>query len=173
MAELHAIKGGNGKVDEIMVGDVKYIRADLVDKEANTGIDVEKLGYSIAKGFMIALEQNPQMLGVGRLPSSEPNVTPGGLDKLPDEKKGNELSAILFDKLPSNKKHGSRFRTFYTDFERDTGIGLFDFHKQRIESLGEVDTRKYPNRKVDSIFMIADEETIFNYAKNYEFKFNN
>lgn len=177
MEKLHAIDGGNS-VDEIMVGSIKYIRSDKVEKqrnESNISIDYEKLGKAIGIGIAKALSSSTGLIGntVSKsVKSIRPNPTPKGLSNLPDEKKGNELSAILYGKLPSGLRHPARFRSFYTDFERDTGISLYEFHKNRMDGLDDgVDKSRYPNRKADSIFIVTDESTVFEYARNYEFKF--
>lgn len=175
MSKLHAINGGGNQVDEIMVGDIKYVRADKIVQEQQSTesaeLDYEKLGVTIGMGIAQAMGKQVNG-GVTRPVLNSPAVIPKGLNRLPSEKKGNELAALLYSKLPASMRHPARFRTFYTDFERDTGIGLYAYHKERISKLSKgVDVSRYPYRKADSIFMLADEKEVFNYVKEYEFKF--
>lgn len=170
---LHNVEDNVRHIENtIEINGIKYVRADSIVSTNTQSMD---LGDVIALGIAKGLAPFLQNMAVGnqqQLPEPvSPEPTPNGFDKLPEQKKGNELSSILFSKLPKGKKHGSRFRSFYTDFERDTGIGLYEFYKKRIASLGNVDISQYPHRKSDAIFMIADDETVFKYAKNYEFNF--
>jgi len=175
MSKLHAINGGGHQVDEIMVGEIKYIRADKVKTdvgESSVKIDYEKLGIAIGLGVAQALG-NVTSINSSAPSLEKPTTIPKGLNKLPDEKKGSELSAMLYGKLPGKLRHPARFRTFYTDFERDTGIGLYSFHKERIRELEDgTDVSQYPYRKADSIFMIAGEDIVFDYVNKYEFTFD-
>lgn len=178
MEKLHVLNSGSKQVDEIMVGDTKYIRADKVGAEViseSVGIDYEKLGVAIGIGIAQALNNGKPLIGNNSndlRKTSNTSTVPKGLSKLPDEKKGSELSAILYGKLPIHLRHPARFRTFYTDFERDTGIGLYEFHKNRMQELPKnKDRSQYPYRKADSIFMIADEDEVFNYVNDYVFTF--
>ena len=165
-------KINNNMVDinkEIEINGIKYVRKD--EKQNNFDLRiVEKIVQEtvnemlpiVIKSLKEATSEHPLFeLGAPQ---------PKGLDKLTDEKKGSELVSMLFERLPKGMRQGPRLRSFYTDFERDTGIELYKFHKARIKSAGEVDISKYPYRKADSIFMISNEKTVMDYVSKYRFK---
>lgn len=151
----------------VIINGVEYVPKNAMDISSITDISViiEKVVSSVIS--KVGLNGNQEFI------TREQQTTSAGFDGLPGEKKGSELSAMLYDKLPKGMRQGSRFRSFYTDFERSTGIKLYDFHKERMVGMTTRERGKYPYRKADSIFMVADESTVFEYAKQYEFRFGN
>ncbi|WP_342439270.1 hypothetical protein NSS79_10355 [Paenibacillus sp. FSL L8-0436] len=91
----------------------------------------------------------------------------GGVSGLLPQKAGDEIVAMLFDKMIS--KHPSRLRTFYTDLEREMCVQFSAQHKERIEGIKLCEEGKYPYRKIDTILMLADRESVFAFAKRYKF----
>lgn len=84
------------------------------------------------------------------------------------EKQSNEILATLFAKMPNPMPQ--KVRVFYTDLERDLGVALSQRHRERVEG-NEGMVGKYPFRKMDSILLTVDSEEVFQYAKEYEFKY--
>lgn len=87
---------------------------------------------------------------------------------LHEESVGDVILRIIFEKI--NDKYNSDApvycNTFYNALEKDCGINLKQVHRERT---GGKNTRKYPNRKIDSVLSVLDAKYVLEFAKNYEF----
>src|SRR5690625_3635503 len=85
------------------------------------------------------------------------------IERLSCEKKANEISAILFDKIKQRygRSNPVYFRPFYTDLEEDSGILLSAIHAERTEGK---DRREYPYRKIDTILSVLGDDYVYKFA---------
>lgn len=83
------------------------------------------------------------------------------------EKAGSEVLATLFDKMIN--EHPAKLRPFYTDLERDSGVGITALHKGRTSDIRSGEVGKYPYRKVDTVLLVLEADYVFKYAKSYKF----
>ncbi len=87
---------------------------------------------------------------------------------LHEESEGDVILRIIFEKI--NDKYDSDApvycNTFYNALEKECGIDLKQVHRER--TAGK-DTRRYPNRKIDSVLSVLDAKYVLEFAKNYEF----
>lgn len=90
-----------------------------------------------------------------------------GVTGLDPQKKGNEILAMLFDKMPT--PHPSRLRPFYTDLEAESSTAITATHTQRISGILRGEEGKYPYRKIDTALTLLDPDFVFGFAKSYKF----
>lgn len=84
-------------------------------------------------------------------------------------KAANEIIALLFRKLPDS--HPSRLRPFYTDLERESGVGLSEIHRKATDNITKAEDGKYPYRKMDTVLTVLDPEFVHKFAKAYRFSY--
>lgn len=131
--------------------------------QASTGVvaPIKRTLADVAKNVEGVTNQVKLSLNVS--PDIIPTVK--GLTGLSTEKQGNEIIAMLADRIPNY--HHSKLRVFYADIEAETGAKLYLTHKRKQAKLTPSENGKFPNRKVDTAIRLIGAKSVYEYAKAY------
>lgn len=167
MITVKELKGN--RVAIILGEGYKELALQVVNKVTSYMVGVEKEKEDTFADIVRRVEcaEKPRLsLNTAALP---PKIyTAHRIDGLGEEKAASEVLSVLYDKMIV--KNTAQLRVFYTDLEREMGVGLSEIHKNRLKCVDKNEAKRYPYRKIDTVLQTLGKERVYTYAKNYEFK---